>query len=69
MPQYDTITFQTPCNPEAPEILRQIQTSPDLLNWSPASANQVRLETSASCLTWTLLPNNPRTFTRLRILK
>jgi|GEM_PF-2370704 len=67
--QISPLTFQIPCNPEAPEILRQLQTSPDLLNWSPASANQVRLETTANCLTWTLLPHSPRTFTRLRILK
>ncbi len=62
------LTFQIPCNPEAPGIIRQIQSSPDLINWAPATANQVRLETSSSCLTWTLLDNSPRQYTRLRVL-
>ncbi len=66
--QSSPLTFQIPCNPDAPEILRQLQTSNDLITWSPARADQVRLETSASCLTWRLLPNAPKTFTRLHIL-
>lgn len=62
------LTYQFPCNPEAPEVLRQLQTSTDLLTWSPARADQIRLQTSADCFTWQLLPNNPKTFTRLQIL-
>ena len=59
-------TWQVPCNPEAPEIIRRLQFSTDLLHWQTALGNQVRIETTAPCYTWTILPGQAPAFTRLR---
>jgi len=63
------LTWQIPCNPEAPEILRRIETSTDLRTWLPAGGDQIRIETSATCITWRqLISNSDSAYTRLRIL-
>lgn len=61
------LTWMMPCNPEAPEINRRLETSTGLDTWIPARADQVRLETNRHCLTWTLLPGLPSLFSRVRI--
>ncbi len=65
--QLDSLTWMIPCNPEAPEISRRLETSNDLTTWQPARADQIRLETHHHCLTWTLLPGSPKLFSRVKI--
>jgi hypothetical protein len=63
----DHLTWQIPCNPDAPEIRRRIKVSDNLIDWRPASANEIRLETRQSCLTWTLRTGHGALYSRLRI--
>jgi hypothetical protein len=60
-------TWMIPCNPEAPEILRRLETTTDLTRWQPARADQIRLESNRASLTWTLLPGSSSLFSRVRI--
>ena len=61
-------TFRLPCNPDAPEVLRQLEVSTDLETWRPALASEVTLATTRSCLTWTLHPSFRHLYSRVRII-
>ena len=61
-------TYRLPCNPDAPEVLRQLEVSTDLETWRPALASEVSLATTRSCLTWTLRPGFHHLFCRVKII-
>lgn len=61
-------TYRLPCNPDAPEVLRQLEVSIDLQNWRTAFASEVRLATTRSCLTWTLQPGFHHLFCRVKVM-
>ena len=62
------MTYRLPCNPDAPEVIRQLEVSTDLHNWRPALAFEVRLSTTRSCLTWTFQPGFHHLFCRVRVM-
>jgi len=61
-------SFRLPCNPDAPEVLRQLEVSNDLKNWRPALASEITLATTRSCLTWTLQPGFDHLYCRVKII-
>ncbi len=61
------VTWRLPCNPEAPEISRRLETSNNLIEWRAARGDEVRVEINGRCLTWTLLPGAGKIFTRVRV--
>ncbi len=60
-------TWRLPCNPEAPEISRRLETSDNLIDWHVARGDEVRVESNYACLTWSLLPGAGSLFTRVRV--
>lgn len=60
-------TWRLPCNPEAPEISRRLETSHNLIDWHAARGDEVRVESNAGCLTWSLLPGAGSLFSRVRV--
>jgi uncharacterized delta-60 repeat protein len=65
--QTGPLTWQVSCNPEAPEILRRLEVSDDLIDWRPAQAADLRLETGLNCLSWSLQPGKNRLHCRLKV--
>jgi hypothetical protein len=57
--------FQVPCNPEAPEILRILEVSDDLVNWRTGLANEVSQDTTAGCLRFQLEPEKASLYGRV----
>jgi hypothetical protein len=60
-------SWMIPANPEAPEIIRRLETTANLRHWQPARADQIRLETQRASFTWTLLPGSTSLFSRVRV--
>ena len=62
-------TWQIPCNPEAPEIIRRLEVSANLIDWRPPRAGDLRLETGLRCLSWTLQNMQREIYVRLKITR
>lgn len=67
--QTGPLSWQVSCNPEAPDILRRLEVSENLIDWRPAQASDLRLESGLRCLSWTLQEQATRLYTRLKLLR
>lgn len=65
--QTGPLTWQVACNPEAPEIVRRLEVSSNLIDWHPAQATDLRIESGLNCLRWTLQPGKRRLHCRLKV--
>jgi len=61
------LTWEVGCNPEAPEIVRRLEVSSNLIDWRPAQATDFRIESGLNCLSWTLQPGKRRLHCRLKV--
>ena len=68
MQKLSAMTYRLPCNPDAPEVIRRIEVSTDLKSWRPALASEVRIDTTSSCLTWTLQPGFRHLYCRVSVV-
>lgn len=48
------------------DVVRRLEVSSDLQTWRPALASEIQLETTRSCLTWTLRPGFSSLLSRVR---
>jgi hypothetical protein len=65
--QTGPLTWQVACNPEAPDILRRLEVSENLIDWRPAQAGDLRLKSGQRCLSWTMQNQEGSKYARLKV--